>query len=648
MSSSSIAYRPEIDGLRAIAVMLVVTYHLFPTVVPGGFVGVDVFFVISGYLITGIINSELAAHSFSFGAFYAKRVRRIFPALALVLLLCLSAGWFLMLSDELMLLGKHVAAGSVFSSNLLLASEVGYFDRAAATKPLLHLWSLGIEEQFYIVWPVLLVVASRLSARLPVVAAICIGSFIWSAFAVHSDPGGSFYSMAVRAWELALGGLLALLSPRSGGRVDAMAHRLLPGLGLVLICASALLLKDEYPFPGPWALLPAVGGALIIAGKGMSWIDRRVLASPAAIWLGRISYPLYLWHWPMLTLGMLLSGGSLDSGPRLAIGLFAVALADLTYRFVERPLRTAAMQPLIVAGLCAAMAVAGLSGLVMHLSNGFPARVAEVEKVARASLDWFYPGNMKPLMFGEHRFLIQRSRREETTLFVGDSNVMQYYPRIDKVMRVHPDQTNSVVFASEGGCLPIPHLVFDQRHPRCNGLVEAALEWTKATPSVRHVVIAAQWNGQLSGENHATRHQLSPGSTDYQWALEQLRSYIAGFVAIGRQVHVVLNIPVSKELDPKQLVRRDLLNFPKVLHLRSGGIERAALIARYGAIQDDIARVAREAGATVIDPIESLCSADRCPSVDPKGEPMYRDEEHLRPAFVRNYLLYLDETFRKQ
>lgn len=201
-------YRPDIDGLRAVAVLLVVGFHAFPGRFPGGFVGVDIFFVISGYLITGILLKEMESSDFSFARFYARRVRRIFPALILVLLCCFVVGWFVLLPDEFKALGKHIFGGAAFFSNFVLLHDAGYFDAAAVRKPLLHLWSLGIEEQFYIVWPVVLFLAFQIRRVGWMITAIFVASFLANVLTIGRNPVAAFYWPFTRAWELMSGGIL--------------------------------------------------------------------------------------------------------------------------------------------------------------------------------------------------------------------------------------------------------------------------------------------------------------------------------------------------------------------------------------------------------------------------------------------------------
>src|SRR3984893_5065831 len=298
-------YRADIDGLRALAVLSVVGFHAFPKWVKGGFIGVDIFFVISGFLISTIIFANLERNRFSFVEFYSRRVKRIFPALLLVLIASFAFGWFALPPDEYKQLGKHIAAGAGFISNLVLWNESGYFDDAAETKPLLHLWSLGIEEQFYIVWPFLLWFARKRRFTLLLITVTVAGvSFALNIFKIHSDPVATFYSLQTRLWELSLGSILAylaLFNQSALQRIQLQYRNVQSLCGSALLAVGILLITVERAFPGWWALLPTVGTALVISAGSQAWINRLILSNRVLVWFGLISYPLYLWHRPVLT-----------------------------------------------------------------------------------------------------------------------------------------------------------------------------------------------------------------------------------------------------------------------------------------------------------------------------------------------------------
>jgi peptidoglycan/LPS O-acetylase OafA/YrhL len=351
MPEASPDYRRDIDGLRAIAVLAVVLHHLAPTAVPGGFAGVDVFFVISGYLITRIINTAVLANEFSYAVFVWRRCRRILPSLGVVLVATLTIGACILTGPELESLARHTVAGALSGSNLLLFSEVGYFDTSAATKPLLHLWSLGIEEQFYLVWPLLLCVLPRAQrTRLLCIGALVALSLMLSENLAYADPSQAFYLLHARAWELGAGGLLALAAPRThtdwathtarGAQVRAA----LSCTGLVLTLLAMAQLNATASWPGLSALAPVTGTVLLIVAGPSAVINRTILSAAPVRWIGQRSYALYLWHWPPLAfLHILAPELQLSADTQVyisaALMLLALVLAHLTVRYVEQPVR---------------------------------------------------------------------------------------------------------------------------------------------------------------------------------------------------------------------------------------------------------------------------------------------------------------------
>lgn len=423
-------YRPDIDGLRAIAVLPVVAFHAFPTWMKGGFIGVDVFFVISGFLISTIIFENLDKGTFSFTEFYARRVRRIFPALTVVLIACMIFGWLVLLPDELNQLGKHIVAGTGFVSNLILWNEVGYFDNSAETKPLLHLWSLGIEEQFYIVWPLLLWLAWRWRFNLLILASmIAILSFALSVKGIKQDPAATFYSPLTRFWELLCGTLLAWhslqkadlsrnvkkllanFSPtkifitnnllKENTRIRNQNYRLISNAfsfsGLLLLGYGFLKINKDLSFPGYWALIPVLGTALIIQAGPQAWFNQKILSNKLLIWFGLISFPLYLWHWPILSFGQIIYFDVPPLKFRVIAVTTSIFLAWFTVKLVEKPFRFGSERTTLKVVTLSAMAfTVGTIGLIInkadfsdsHKFNKLTIKRKE-EHVIGSSLAWY-------------------------------------------------------------------------------------------------------------------------------------------------------------------------------------------------------------------------------------------------------------------
>lgn len=368
-------YRPDIDGLRAVAILCVVGYHFFPGLFPAGFVGVDVFFVVSGFLITGILLDSKAAGSDWLIDFYARRVRRIFPALAVVLVTVIAAGWFWLNPREFAQLGRHVAGGAGFVANLTLWQESGYFNAAIESKPLAHLWSLGVEEQFYLLWPLLLWALWRWRFNAMVlVASLSAVSLAAGWWVLAYSRDAAFYLPIFRFWELMAGGWLALLQRQPGREPLSQSVRESLAIAGVMLLVAGLVLIRPAGFPGGWALLPVAGTAMLIAAGPGTRTARWFLANRVMAGIGLISFSLYLWHWPLITFSRLL----FNAEPRLPGALILIAasfgLAWLTFRFVEQPARHGA-QPRRVAQVMAVTVTAiGLAGWIVSVESGFPSR----------------------------------------------------------------------------------------------------------------------------------------------------------------------------------------------------------------------------------------------------------------------------------
>ncbi len=460
-------YRRDIDGLRAFAVLAVVAFHAFPWLLPGGFVGVDVFFVISGYLISGLISERLAQGRFTFADFYARRIKRIFPALLVVLAACFAFGWFTLLPAQFGALGKHIAAGMAFVSNFALWNESGYFDASAATKPLLHLWSLGIEEQFYLVWPLALFAFAkwRRSALLLIIVVGAV-SFAINLATVGKSPIAAFYSPLSRFWELQVGCLLAALttSPKHGAMSRPMADALSIA-GAVLLALSVFFLNDKLGYPGAWALLPTAGTFFLIAAGPDSWFSRNVLAQPVAVWVGLISYPLYLWHWPLLSFASISAIGIPSFGVRVAAVLASIALAAATYVLIEKPIRFGARRPFRIPALIALSLVTGVVGYATFEHGGVPARFPpEIRALADFKYEYLtdarYPhcwlSNKQP--FEEFApYCIDTGGGRESVVVWGDSHAARLYPGLKAVFG------DTIAFSqlSRDGCPPILGLGYE-------------------------------------------------------------------------------------------------------------------------------------------------------------------------------------------
>ena len=463
-----VTYRADIDGLRAVAVLAVFAFHAEVGAAPGGFVGVDVFFVISGYLITGILVREMAAGTFSLVRFYERRVRRILPALFFVLGCCAVAGWLWLLPPRLADMGQAMAASALSAGNVLFWLRGGYFDERLRSEVLLHTWSLGVEEQFYLVWPLVLWAVHRRWPRMvaPVVVAVIAGSFAAAVGLVARDLDAAFYLLPARAWELALGGAVAcgvVRLPWAQGAGGRWVREGAAALGLGMIGLTVTGLHGGMALAGAGMLVPCGGAVLVIlAGmEGGRTVVGRVLSAAPAVMVGRISFSLYLWHWPLLVArnghGLTLGGGSrLDT---LAVMAVSLGLAWLTWRFVEQPFRVGrvlAGRRLAFGGAAVGTVAAVAVGVGLAASDGAPGRFAP-DVVATAATTGYVPPEQDCFIqatewaapYDTARCLRIEPRRRNVAL-LGDSHAGHLLPGLAEAM-----PGVNVILAAGAACRPL-------------------------------------------------------------------------------------------------------------------------------------------------------------------------------------------------
>ena len=627
-------YRPDIDGLRAVAVLGVVAFHAFPRWVHSGFIGVDIFFVISGYLISSIIYNALRVGRFSYLEFYVRRVRRIFPALLVVLGTSLVLGWLLLLPDEYKQLGREVAAGAGFTANFLFWSQSGYFESQAAAKPLLHLWSLGIEEQFYLIWPLLVAFLYRRTRRVAWwIGLLMCGSFVVNAIGTQGHTSAMFYLPTSRFWELLSGALLAYWTMFSAhGRSDAATSRsktVLAWCGVLLLAVAAVRIDEHSEFPGYWALLP-VGGTLCLIASNGSWVNRRLLSQRPLVFIGLISYPLYLWHWFLLTLLRLwlYDGWVPPRGPRITAVLLSVVLAWATYELVEKPIRfgkTPAVRKLWKpAALVASMVLVGLVGVGVDRTDGVALRYPEqIRPLAAFELDearrW-YTDVLDGRCFDQDPIdpdsdlgaqCLQAANGQKKLLVVwGDSHAASLYPGLKALQSKHPEYR--LAQFTWGGCPPL--LDWDSpRVAQCRAFNDAAL--TKVTalrPDV--VVLGGDWVSYLP--RHASTADLAPLND----TITRLRDHgVPRIVVFG-------NLPVWQFPAPR--VGMKLWLEKHVLPQRTDEyLNMDSLRA------DDLVRhaIAESPGVEFVSPIDVLCDSGGCLLTTNRSSwvPLTLDASHL-------------------
>jgi peptidoglycan/LPS O-acetylase OafA/YrhL len=631
-------YRPDIDGLRAIAVLSVVAFHAFPSSAKGGFIGVDVFFVISGYLISSIIFENLDKGTFSFSEFYSRRIRRIFPALLLVLIACFAFAWFALLADEFKQLGKHIAAGAGFISNFILWNEAGYFDNSAETKPLLHLWSLGIEEQFYILWPLLLWFAwKRKFNLLTITVVVAVASFILNLKGVKQDMVATFYSPQTRFWELLSGSLLAWFTLYKKNEFDNLKSKfniwlsgdvssekkvgddktlanLLSFVGLFLLLYGFWRINKELSFPGKWALVPVLGAALIITAGPKAWVNRTILSNKIAVWFGLISFPLYLWHWPILSFTRIIESDVPNRNIRIAAIALSILLAWLTYKLVERPLRFGKKSKAKGTILVLLMAIVGFSGYITYQQDGFNFRESAVllekyngdvghleyhkfiaekyfictpENIAKESLEWE----------GFVRCIQSKSDTDVDIALVGDSHAEHLFLGMAEAL-----PNNNIVFYIKGSSPFIGNLEFKK-----------IFDSIVASKSIKQVILTEHW---------ISRYSAVPENSTLD---KELIKVIDLLSTSEKSVYLTDNVP----LFPKQPILCKGKRWPHSNQDEVCDISINEFIKQKEVYANSLQEVVKaRPNVKIIEVGKFLCDANFC-SMTKGDNILYRDSNHL-------------------
>ena len=631
--TGSSTYRSDIDGLRAFSIFAVVIYHAFPALLPGGFIGVDIFFVISGYLITGLITSAQQQGQFSIANFYRRRIQRLLPTLLLVLVFCLLAGYFVLLPTEYAALGKYIGGASVFLSNVVSWSEAGYFDVDSKLKPLLHLWSLGVEEQFYVFWPLLLLLTARCRVPATVVIIFALITSFALCLAETGDRAASFFLPQFRVWELLLGALLAVqhapgASPqREGRRLDSVQSV----VGVALMCMATVVITRESVFPGWLTLLPTLGAVLVVAANPKGWVNRAVLGNPLMVFFGKISYALYLWHWPLLSLARNMESGEPSTAIKCVLLVVSVLLAWLSYEFVEKRLRyhSGRATPFLLLG---SLFVLGGAGIALVKCQGLPARMPElVDRVAqfdwnkrKLDIEYRCPTAMQKLTV-----CLSNGKKAQIAV-LGDSHSIDVFLALD-----HHFQSSNVgiVRLGKGNCPPLYNVansVFGD-DDFCLATTNRNLDWVFSKPEIKTVYLSSIGPMYLAEKD--TRYGMSfvedPKLLGNRAIFAAgLESSIRRLLAVGKEVVVVIDWPGlpflpqecvdSRPLRLTAYQRREQCRIPRKYFEDDNREYRALLLAL------------REKFPEVLywDTPDVFCNEKFC-DVERDGLMLYRDGGHL-------------------
>lgn len=630
-----LGYRPEIDGLRAVSIIGVVLYHLFPSFISGGFSGVDVFFVISGYVISRIVFASLAVGRFSFVEFYLHRIRRILPGLLLVMATCIAVGWNLLLASEYSSLGRHVASSVIFMQNFNLLKEVGYFDVDSLRKPLMHLWSLSIEEQFYLFFPVLAWTSWRYRQK-PIMLALMlfVPSFISNLVHVHFNPTSAFLMPQDRVWELAVGIALAAIPPV---RLSGMAADLSSILGFMAILVGMVALNGTLAYPGAWAAIPVGGAALLMCAGPQGWVNRHLLGHSISVFIGRISYPLYLWHWPLISFVTIVRGRHPDGIEGVQILIGSLVLAWATNRFIERPFRLGTglsqARATVLVGLCVVLWGVGYSADYLRRRH-----VPAIENIAKVWEFSGYPRGTGARIDGD--WVVFGHNAANRIAVIGDSHAQQYENSIATFYANH----------APSGARIYPETAFRLKQA---AFPPSPLDLEVANPTINTVVLSYFWafrygNGTVDNRVRCCGKGLagvidmqSPplGAQEMDAIDAQLEVAIQSLIKAGKKVYLIADNPFGPEIAPRMLLERHIW---RGIMLHPTTLERKTALARREPVHSRLVAIAARFGATVVDPMDDLCPAAICPALSPEGMPYYKDYDHLSLETVTSRIRFLD------
>lgn len=642
------SYRSDIDGLRTVAVMSVILYHAGVHGLGGGYVGVDIFFVISGYLIGRILVQESTSGRFSIVRFYERRVRRIFPALFTMLLATLAACTVVYLPLDYKFFAQSAAAAASFWANIYFYLRTGYFEPGAEIQPLLHTWSLAVEEQYYLVFPLLVAALGKRSVRLlsHVILGLLIASLAFSIYQVRSNPSGAFFLPWGRMWELLVGAWLAT-APR-GAKASAGWRQVASLAGWALMLVPILSYTPLTRFPGETALPPVLGAALMIwAGEGTSrpW-GNRLLSTAPMVFIGQISYSAYLWHWPIVVLWKYIGFQAPQGMGLLAYLALTLGLAWVSWRWIEAPFRR--KQPVLASHrslfstAAGAMIVVGAVAVVVHLGTGLPSRLPP-ETRADAALP-FDDNPRRPECDGLPVEAVRDGRLcrlgvpsgVPSFALYGDSIADAFAPGVDAQARELGVTGLSMTF---GGCFPLSEI--DQLvRPDCRPFEDAVLAHLGEHPEIQTILLVARWTSAALGSRfndpaetgwfirdaQSTETSYAENLRVFERSLDRTLSRLA-----DRRIFVYAHFPEQAHNVPRALVGAVRWGFPDEVD-----VSRSAHEARQSEVRQVLARLqARHPEVRFIDLGQAFCDDQRCPVRSANGQGLYVDEVHIATGPAR-------------
>ena len=647
-------YRPDIDGLRAIAVLAVLFYHAEIEMFSGGYVGVDVFFVISGYLITTKIMQEIRADRFSLLTFYEQRIRRIIPALFTVIIFSLLVGAWLFDSSSYKNLGESAVATTLSLANVLFLSQTGYFDTPSTLKPFLHTWSLSIEEQFYLFLPLLLVFLMRFAKRkiFAILTFLGLISLGFSTYILRDNPNASFFLLQYRAWELLIGSLLALKS----FKIKPFLHQFLSLSGIAMIFFSIIIYSEETLFPGIAAGAPVIGAALIIYSgiDGKPFVSK-LLSTRPFVFIGKISYSLYLWHWPFIVFGKYYLIRDINVVDIIIWLLLTFLISTLSWKFIETPFRVKSFleRPRIFVFAGSTIAFALAFGFSVYLGDGLPSRFLENKMSMPSRSEWdseynnwqaCFAGDGDDFDFSKIAELCSLGashKNPPSFILWGDSHAEALASSVD-LSASRAGITGYLISGS--GCPPLGDINVSAL-PYCHEYNIKVIDYIKAHPEIKTIIITGRWAMYADGSRYKAEEGVSSTLLDMRSDADEINTnaslfkvgvqrMIATLSTLKRDIVIVSSVPeVGYQVPSSHFIAlRTGRNINEIIAptMEEYLIRNEKVIPVFETAQNDAANV------ELVSPSKLLCNKEICKVIE-KSTPLYRDDDHLS-TFGAHYI----------
>lgn len=657
--TKSDSYKPYIDGLRAISVLAVLLFHIYPKMLPGGFIGVDVFFVISGFLITGILLKHFEKGDFTFKEFYQRRVRRLFPSLLVIKFTAILYGFFVLTNQEFKAMNASLFHNTKFTANLHFYKSINYFDVSATLKPFLHFWSLSVEEQFYLVFPLLLFILYHFKIRriiiFRLICLIAISMFASNLHLMEFNPSKAYYMAWPRGWEIMTGSILAffLFGKDKDYLISKNLNNFIPVIGLGLIFFSLFSFSESNGYPATQALIPTIGAALVMLGGQSSFLNKTILSTSLLTYIGRISYPLYLIHWPLISfINIIKPNLFTDHYIKLIIIALSFLIAHLLYSKVEHYIRfknfisTNALIGLWIGTSAITFTLYKTS----HMTYFDQILKLESFNIDQAINDWEYPpkGAERISLENDKYYFHKLGQNHNYVMFLGDSHMEEYAFYVSSLIQKH--DTRGVIFATIGGAFPAPN-VFRKSSPQYSDFIDNAIKTIKQY-NVKTVVISASWTSYFSQKDSSSDYFIttsegavnlgSPQGLDLAWS--SLEEMIDLFKSNNIEVYIVLPKPQGWEYDPNSFISRDFLGNWKI-DMKNGSYNKWRESTNL--IYERLESIGAKQGVGLLHPSHFLCKGDICKTHENLA-PLYKDGGHLRSTKVETLFNIFDFLFSKQ